>query len=140
LEDTATDTSKNRAERRAQLAKVRGKANSHGGFTADDDASADKFPSIKLIRPDELCEALGIKRWTLNRWVAKGILPPPLRISEKLFMWRLVDVEAALVKRSRSRHQRKPRGALMHGKKLVRQAPHKRHPRDRVSHKEMADA
>jgi predicted DNA-binding transcriptional regulator AlpA len=84
---------------------------------------AAKFPSIKLVRQPEVCEALGIVRITLDRWVRGGAFPAPIRISEKTYAWRLADVEAWIAQRSRSRKRRKPRGSLMQGDELVVMSP-----------------
>ena len=118
-------TAPNRAQRRKADAIARSPKTAERQERRPNDAptspAAEPFSSIKLIRPPELCQALGIQRWTLDRWIARGIIPPPIRISEKTFVWRLADVEAALIKCARSRKKRKPRGALMQGRELVEQ-------------------
>jgi prophage regulatory protein len=81
----------------------------------------DKFPTIKLVRAPQLCEAFGITRATLDRWIRSTKFPPPLKINEKSFAWRLVDVEAWIAQRALTRKRRKPRGSLMQGSELVEQ-------------------
>lgn len=51
----------------------------------------------RLIRVKELRQMLGgASSSTIYRWIAKGILPEPRRISPRYIGWRLSDVEAFL--------------------------------------------
>jgi predicted DNA-binding transcriptional regulator AlpA len=75
--------------------------------------------SITLIWEPQLCEQLGRSRWTIHRWIAKGLLPPPIRMHDQGLTWRVRDIEHALDKLARSRKKPKPRGKLMQGDQLV---------------------
>jgi len=79
-----------------------------------------KFQSIKLISQPELCDALGVSRYTLERWTRQGRFPKPIKLTEKTVTWKVSDIEAWLAQRSRSRKRAKKRGALMEGNELVK--------------------
>jgi predicted DNA-binding transcriptional regulator AlpA len=51
--------------------------------------------SITLIWEPQLCEQLGRSRWTIRRWIASGILPPPIRMHEQGLAWRLRDISCS---------------------------------------------
>lgn len=51
----------------------------------------------RLIRVKELRSMLGNPSLsTIYRWVSKGILPEPRRISPRFIAWRFSDIEALL--------------------------------------------
>ena len=51
----------------------------------------------RLIRVKELRQMLGgASSSTIYRWIAKGILPEPRRLSPRYIGWRASDVEAFL--------------------------------------------
>lgn len=51
----------------------------------------------RLIRVKELRQMLGNPSLsTVYRWIAKGILPEPRRISKRFIAWRASDIEAFL--------------------------------------------
>lgn len=56
---------------------------------------------LNLIRKRELAERLRVNRWTLMRWVRLGRFPAPIRLSDSVIAWRVVDVEAWLRQRER---------------------------------------
>lgn len=54
-------------------------------------------PTNRLIRVKELRQMLGNPSIsTVYRWIAKGILPEPRRISPRYIGWRASDIEAFL--------------------------------------------
>lgn len=54
----------------------------------------------RLIRVKELRSMLGNPSLsTIYRWVSKGILPEPRRISPRFVAWRFSDIEALLKKK-----------------------------------------
>lgn len=54
-------------------------------------------PTNRLIRVKELRSMLGNPSLsTIYRWVSKGILPEPRRISPRFVAWRFSDIEALL--------------------------------------------
>jgi predicted DNA-binding transcriptional regulator AlpA len=95
----------NRADHRAKAAKDRGKANPHGGEIST-------LASIQLVWEPHLCVALGRSRYTIRRWIERGILPPPIRMTEQGLAWRLRDIEAALDRLARKRTRVNHRGAV----------------------------
>lgn len=51
----------------------------------------------RLIRVKELRQMLGgASLSTIYRWIAKGILPAPRRLSPRYIGWRFADIEAFL--------------------------------------------
>ncbi|TSE32106.1 helix-turn-helix transcriptional regulator [Tepidimonas charontis] len=54
-------------------------------------------PQVRLLRAPEVARALGIGRSTLYRWVAAGLVPPPLRLGGAA-RWRPEDIERVLVR------------------------------------------
>jgi predicted DNA-binding transcriptional regulator AlpA len=69
--------------------------------------------SIAVLRRVDVCEALGVSTWTLDRWVRQGLFPSPIFLTpaSNVGMWRLRDVESFLEKRRRARRVKpKPRG------------------------------
>ena len=55
--------------------------------------------TLDLIRKKELAERLRVNRWTLMRWVRLGRFPAPIRLSDCVIAWRIVDVEVWLRQR-----------------------------------------
>ncbi|MCX7693464.1 MAG: helix-turn-helix domain-containing protein [Tepidimonas taiwanensis] len=53
--------------------------------------------TVRLLRAPEVARALGIGRSTLYRWVAQGLVPPPLRLGGAA-RWRPEDIERVLVR------------------------------------------
>lgn len=49
-----------------------------------------------LLRPIEAAAMLGITRKTLREMEARGELPPRVSFSNKIFGWRLADMEALI--------------------------------------------
>jgi prophage regulatory protein len=45
------------------------------------------LPSMQLINSSQLAEFFGVTRRAIWKWVAKGRLPKPLRISPKTLRW-----------------------------------------------------
>jgi predicted DNA-binding transcriptional regulator AlpA len=68
--------------------------------------------SIALLRRTQVCEALGISTWTLDRWIKASEFPSPIFLTadSNIGMWRLRDVEAFIDKRRRARRVKKLRG------------------------------
>jgi len=50
---------------------------------------------VRLISARQLCDAIGVSRPTLQRYIDAGRLPAPIKLG-KVDRWRLRDVEAAL--------------------------------------------
>ena len=71
--------------------------------------------AIKLLRKAELCAALGISGWTIDRWVRLRQFPAPIYVTDDApSRWRVRDIEAWLTKkRSQRRRKPKPRGKLI---------------------------
>lgn len=54
-------------------------------------------PTNRLIRVKELRQMLGNPSLsTVYRWIAKGILPEPQRLTPRFIGWRASDIEALL--------------------------------------------
>lgn len=51
-------------------------------------------PPRTLLTPDDAARALSISRSTLDRMVAAGRLPKPVRISDRRIGFRVADIEA----------------------------------------------
>ena len=49
-----------------------------------------------IMRPAEVCSALGISRTTLWRWCRSGRFPEPVQLGTRFTCWRASDVEAWL--------------------------------------------
>ncbi len=65
------------------------------------DRNSDK-PSphpLDTIRKRALAKKLNINPWTLMRWVKSGQFPPPIKLTDIVFVWRVADVEAWLRER-----------------------------------------
>ncbi|MXZ86476.1 MAG: AlpA family phage regulatory protein [Acidimicrobiia bacterium] len=62
-------------------------------------------PPLHLIRADELAKRLGVSTTTLWRW-ANGnghpTFPQPIRLSPRVKVWRVADVEAWLSEQAES--------------------------------------
>jgi predicted DNA-binding transcriptional regulator AlpA len=70
--------------------------------------------SVSVLRRAEVCEALNVSVWTLDRWIRKGDFPAPifLTATSSVAVWRLRDIENFLDKRRRARRVKQLRGAL----------------------------
>lgn len=51
------------------------------------------------VSDQQLAERYSVSRATIWRWVAKGLLPKPCRLSEGCTRWSLQEVEAIEAKR-----------------------------------------
>jgi excisionase family DNA binding protein len=52
-------------------------------------------PNPRLLTAAQVAARVAVSRRTLDRWIAAGTLPPPIRINRRLY-WRLDDVNACL--------------------------------------------
>lgn len=41
----------------------------------------------RMLTVDQVAERLGVHRRTIERMVAEGTLPPPLRLSQRILRW-----------------------------------------------------
>ena len=73
-----------------------------------------EFNDIRLISFAEACEILGVCKWTLDRWVTRGLFPQPIHLTPTSpRMFRVRDIAAHLDKRRRGRRVKpEPRGAV----------------------------
>jgi len=69
---------------------------------AMNDAARENDGDITLIRQKQLSGLLGINRATCWRWIKSGVLPRPIRLSERVVGWRLKDVQDFLEARARA--------------------------------------
>ena len=67
---------------------------------------------LRLVWEPQLAELLGRSRYTLRRWVSKGIIPAPIKVTQQTRAWRTRDINAALDKLARSRKRVVHRGAV----------------------------
>jgi predicted DNA-binding transcriptional regulator AlpA len=68
---------------------------------------------VRLLRAAEVCNLLGISRWTLDDWLRRGDFVKPIYTNDNAPMrFRFRDVEAWLAKRQVKRRNRTPRGQL----------------------------
>jgi len=49
--------------------------------------------NAKLLRAPEVAKRLQIHRATLDRWVEKGIFPPPRRYGRRIVVWPAEQVD-----------------------------------------------
>lgn len=71
--------------------------------------------NITVLRKREVCEALKVSSWTLDRWIRQGLFQPPtfLTPTSNVGIWTLRYVEDFLAKRRRARRVKpKPRGMM----------------------------
>ena len=47
----------------------------------------------RLVRREEFAERLGCSQTTLWRLIKKGVVPEPIRISERIVVWHELDVQ-----------------------------------------------
>jgi hypothetical protein len=69
--------------------------------------------TITVLHKRDVCEALKVSQWTLDRWIRQGSFAPPtfLTPTSNVGTWTLRYVEAFLEKRRRARRVKpKPRG------------------------------
>jgi predicted DNA-binding transcriptional regulator AlpA len=73
-----------------------------------------KFDDVRLMSFAEVCEALGVCKWTLERWIKRGLFPAPIHLTPTSpRMFRVRDIAHHLDKRRRSRRvKQSPRGAI----------------------------
>ncbi len=45
------------------------------------------------VRKKEICRALKISRATLERQIADGEFPPPVRLGKRIVAWKMNDIE-----------------------------------------------
>ena len=65
-------------------------------------------PAKLLMRKTEVAALLGISPWTVEEWVRRGIIPPPIYMTDgSPGQWRVRDIEAA-IDRGRRRRRRTP--------------------------------
>ena len=57
--------------------------------------SVSELPQEGFVRAGTLAKVLGIAVVTVWRWSAKGILPQPVKLSERVTAWRAEDKGAA---------------------------------------------
>ncbi|RME06876.1 MAG: AlpA family phage regulatory protein [Bacteroidetes bacterium] len=56
---------------------------------------------MRMLRPAQLAELLGVSRSTIWRWVSEGRLPKPLKLSRRVTVWRQDDVLRAVQEMAR---------------------------------------
>jgi predicted DNA-binding transcriptional regulator AlpA len=73
-----------------------------------------RFDDIRLMSFSEACEALGVCKWTLDRWVRRGLFPSPIHLTPTSpRQFRVRDIAHHLDKRRRGRRvKQQPRGAV----------------------------
>lgn len=54
--------------------------------------SGSELPQEGFVRAGTLAKVLGIAVVTVWRWSAKGILPQPVKLSERVTAWRAEDI------------------------------------------------
>lgn len=54
---------------------------------------------MELITIENLAEILEVSKSTIRRWVSEGNFPPPIRVSEGVHRWDMVDVNIWLEKK-----------------------------------------
>jgi len=59
------------------------------------DTTSNHFPE-KAIRLREVCSRIGMSRTHLYRLVGRGLFPAPVRLSERVSVWREADVNGWL--------------------------------------------
>ncbi|TDY25761.1 AlpA family transcriptional regulator [Paraburkholderia sp. BL6665CI2N2] len=52
-----------------------------------------------ILRPREVAERLGVKKDCLYKWVRKGLLAPPIKITSRTTGWRASYIEAFISER-----------------------------------------
>ncbi|RMD99403.1 MAG: AlpA family phage regulatory protein [Bacteroidetes bacterium] len=57
---------------------------------------------MRMLRPAQLAELLGVSRSTIWRWVSEGRLPKPLKLSRRVTVWRQDDVLRAVQEMARA--------------------------------------
>jgi len=58
-----------------------------------------------MISPDSLARMLGVSIRTVYRYIEAGILPPPMRFSEKVMRWPRETIEEAFRHRIMKPHR-----------------------------------
>lgn len=83
----------------------------------------EKHGGITVLRRAEVCEALNVSTWTLDRWIRQGSFPPPMYLTpdSNVAVWRTTVIEAFLEKRRRARRVKpEPRGMFKRRYRRVR--------------------
>ena len=57
----------------------------------------DRLP--RMLSDRQVADLIGIHRSTVHSWVARGILPRPIRISTGCSRWRAVEIESFIDRR-----------------------------------------
>ena len=55
--------------------------------------------TTQIMRPKEVCRAIGVSRSTLERWRRNGVFPPPQQLGPQVVGWRTAAVEKWLSER-----------------------------------------
>jgi predicted DNA-binding transcriptional regulator AlpA len=79
--------------------------------------------SIAILRRSQVCEALGVSTWTLDRWIRNHQFPRPIFLTpdSNVGVWPLRVVEAFLEQRRRARRVKpKARGMFLRTRKRAR--------------------
>jgi predicted site-specific integrase-resolvase len=50
----------------------------------------------KLVKPEDICETLGVCRRTLSRWEDQGLIRP-IKVNARVFRYDPEDVEAMIL-------------------------------------------
>jgi len=86
-------------------------------MTTQTDKPASVTAGISVLRRSQVCKALAISTWTLERWLRAGEFPSPIYLTptSNVSVWRLRDIDNFLTKRRRARRVKpKPRGMMKH--------------------------
>jgi predicted DNA-binding transcriptional regulator AlpA len=79
--------------------------------------------TITVLRRSQVCKALGVSTWTLERWLRAGQFPKPIFLTptSNVGVWYLRDLDAFLTKRKRARRV-KPSARGMFKQRRTRRA------------------
>lgn len=47
----------------------------------------------KFLRINQVCEQTGLKRSTVYLWISENRFPKPLKLSERITVWKEIDIE-----------------------------------------------
>jgi predicted DNA-binding transcriptional regulator AlpA len=105
--------------------RERSQRRTDGGDDGDGDGA--ELPphaaTVATLRKAQVCAALNVSPWTLDRWLRAGKFPPPLylTVDSNVGLWKLSTIESFLEQRRRAR--RKPpkrRGMFLRSRKRAR--------------------